>query len=283
MILNNENLSLASKSRYVFPNVITALSLVMGLSSCFYSFHGHFVMAGWLIMYSVVLDKLDGSAARALKASSAFGVQFDSLSDFVAFGIAPVFLVFSICISDPQVNEVFLEKETPFFLYFSLVFFVLASAMRLARFNVTASENDNYMFGMATTVAGGLISAYVLTCYNHIEYSFFVRMLQVLPYVLLVLGGLEISNLPMEKFAKKKTKFLRYVDFAAFFLAFLCVLTRSVPEFLLLGASSMVTIGFVRGFRDRMDIHNGNGKEDNPCESKEVPDSETFGGREMKH
>ena len=81
--------------RYIVPNSFTALSLVFGLVSIVASSSGNYQLASWLILWGVLLDKLDGASARLLNASSEFGVQFDSFADFVVFGIAPASLIYN--------------------------------------------------------------------------------------------------------------------------------------------------------------------------------------------
>ena len=242
---------LRDKSKYVIPNIITSLSLMLGLISIFYSSKGNYAVASWVILYSAILDKLDGSTARALKASSEFGGQMDSFSDFVAFGIAPAFLVYAVCTSDPAVAVAFQNGETPFFLYFSVVFFILASAMRLARFNITSMPGSPYMIGLATTAAGGLVAGYILTCYAHISSGFFVVLLQGLPYFILILAGLEISNLPMLKVGHKRTQWGKIIDIAGFFFFLFCVITRSFPELLFMAATIYIIASFAHAFKDR--------------------------------
>ena len=87
--------------KYFVPNGFTALSMLFGLASVATSAAAYvdhvagrpsadqFVLAAWMVCWGVLLDKLDGTSARLMKATSAFGVQFDSFADFVAFGIAP--------------------------------------------------------------------------------------------------------------------------------------------------------------------------------------------------
>ena len=76
----------ANQLRYLIPNGFTAASMVLGVISAYLSAHDHFTLAAWMITWGVLLDKLDGSAARLFNASSGFGVQFDSFADF-AFAI----------------------------------------------------------------------------------------------------------------------------------------------------------------------------------------------------
>ena len=83
-----------SKLRYLVPNAFTSMSLILGLISVVLSVRGNPALAAWLILWGVLLDKLDGSAARLLNASSPFGAQLDPFADFVSFGIAPAALFF---------------------------------------------------------------------------------------------------------------------------------------------------------------------------------------------
>ena len=83
-----------NRVKYLIPNSITASSMLMGLASIYLAAREDFVMAAWLILWGVLLDKLDGTMARLLDACSEFGVQFDSFADFVVFGIAPASLIY---------------------------------------------------------------------------------------------------------------------------------------------------------------------------------------------
>lgn len=273
--MKREDLTL-SNSRYMVPNSITALSLVMGLISIFYSTNGHYVTAGWVILYCTILDKLDGSTARALKASSSFGGQMDSFSDFVAFGIAPAYLVFSICTKDPIVSKMFLESsEHPLFLYLSLIFFVLASALRLARFNVTMLEDSKHMFGLATTVAGGFIATYILSCYEYYPENVAVKVLRYLPYYLLILAALEVSRFPIVKIGYKESRFARIGELVLTIVALLCIVTRTFPEFLWLSSTVYTIAGFVYAFKNREFILEKAQKACADCESTKVEENVT--------
>ena len=78
------------------PNAITSASLLIAIVVVFKAMEGKFEEAAWLVVLCVLLDKLDGTAARALRASSRFGMQLDSLVDFLAFGISPGLTVFMV-------------------------------------------------------------------------------------------------------------------------------------------------------------------------------------------
>jgi len=79
---------------YLVPNLITSANLFCGFYSVTASARGDFVTAAWAIFVAAIFDSLDGRIARMAKATSAFGVEYDSLSDLTSFGIAPGMLLY---------------------------------------------------------------------------------------------------------------------------------------------------------------------------------------------
>ena len=112
------------------PNMITSLGLCAGLTAIRFIMAGQFQTAVWLILFATVIDGLDGLVARRLKATSEFGAQLDSLSDFLNFGVAPGFLIFQMAL---------LPGERAGGWIFVLVY-IVCCCMRLARFNVMQSR-----------------------------------------------------------------------------------------------------------------------------------------------
>jgi CDP-diacylglycerol--serine O-phosphatidyltransferase len=117
----NRRLSIAK----LLPNVLTIAALCIGLTALRYGVDFMWTNAMFLVLIAAVLDSLDGLAARLLKATSAFGAELDSFSDFVSFGVVPSVLLY-------QWN---LRDAGPFGWVASLLLCV-AMALRLARFNV---------------------------------------------------------------------------------------------------------------------------------------------------
>ncbi len=150
----------SSRMKYVFPNLVTATNLSLGAVSTFLSFSGNLYWAGWIILLSVLLDKLDGTTARLLGASSRFGVEFDSLADLIAFGLAPAVFAFSALTRSSIIET---TTATTVLSGACCCIYVLCSAIRLARFNVedTLGGSDVY-FGLAMPMAGGLTSSALL-------------------------------------------------------------------------------------------------------------------------
>ena len=121
--------------RYTIPNSVTALSLLLGVSSIVTTQLGDLTLAAWIIVWCGLLDVLDGVAARMLKATSNFGAEFDSMADLVAFGVAPAVLVLNAGL---QIGGVEYDSGQFWLLLIAVAVFVLAGAMRLARFNRAA-------------------------------------------------------------------------------------------------------------------------------------------------
>ncbi len=115
--------------RVVLPNLVTLLALCMGLTAIRYASEGHFETAVTAIMAAAVLDGLDGRLARALKGTSRFGAELDSLADFVDFGVAPGLILYFWAL-----------HEIKGFGWFAALAFAIAAALRLARFNVMIDE-----------------------------------------------------------------------------------------------------------------------------------------------
>lgn len=115
------------------PNMVTTLGLCAGLTAIRFVMAEQFLYAVWLILFSAVVDGLDGLIARRLKATSEFGAQLDSLSDFVNFGVAPGFLIYQMALVPG-------EKAGGWI--FVLVY-IASCCMRLARFNVAQNRAAN--------------------------------------------------------------------------------------------------------------------------------------------
>lgn len=133
--------------RMLVPNFFTLLGLCAGLTSIRMGIEGRFDLALAAIVFAACLDGLDGRIARLLKASSRFGAELDSLADFVNFGVAPAFLVFTWGLGTMKSAG-----------WICVMIFSLASALRLARFNAAMDDDkpkwqSNFFTGMPTPAA----------------------------------------------------------------------------------------------------------------------------------
>ncbi len=133
--------------RMLVPNFFTLLGLCAGLTSIRMGIEGRYDLALAAIVFAGCLDGIDGRIARLLKASSRFGAELDSLADFVNFGVAPAFLIFTWGLGDLKSAG-----------WICVMIFALCSALRLARFNAALDDDkpkwqSNYFMGMPTPAA----------------------------------------------------------------------------------------------------------------------------------
>jgi CDP-diacylglycerol--serine O-phosphatidyltransferase len=212
------------KLRYLPPNLITLLSLTLGLVSIYYSLRGAFVEASWLILYSVLLDKLDGTVARLMNAQSEMGLQLDSFADFTAFGLAPAFVLFgALQAADPLAG---LEITHGLGLIY-----IIACVLRLARFNAyTDTLPPNIFQGIPSTHAGGLASSGLLLAMKY-GYDPTINP-EYLGMYLCVLGVLMVSPFYLPKVGSAQTKFWQWVTTINVSAAYVLIVARTLEEFL---------------------------------------------------
>jgi len=148
--------------RYLAPNAVTAASMVFGMISLISAYRGNYDLAAWMIIYAVFTDRLDGMVARLVRGTSEFGVNMDSFADFMNFGIAPSFLMFTFFDAHPQLGMHDGWKQ--WLVIVACIAWVLGAVFRLARFNVAAEDGvpTKIFFGVPTTLAGGLLMIWFL-------------------------------------------------------------------------------------------------------------------------
>ncbi|MBI5236098.1 MAG: CDP-diacylglycerol--serine O-phosphatidyltransferase [Deltaproteobacteria bacterium] len=174
---------------YILPNLITSASLFGGFYAIVASLDGNYVNAAIAILISAVLDGLDGRVARLTGSTSKFGVEYDSLSDLVAFGLAPGILIFTWALR-------------PFGRYGWLAAFlyVVCGALRLARFNVQINTIESKRFnGLPIPAAAALVATTVLLFFELGIGREMVKHITVLVMVY-ALAFLMISNVKFYSF-----------------------------------------------------------------------------------
>lgn len=133
-----------AKGIYLLPNMLTTISMFLGFLAVVWAGSGRFEAAGFAILVSALMDGLDGKVARLTHTSSEFGVQYDSLADLVAFGIAPAFLLWHW-----QLSHLGRFGIAAGFIYMA------CGALRLARFNISASNiSKRFFIGLPIPAAG---------------------------------------------------------------------------------------------------------------------------------
>lgn len=174
---------------FLLPVTITSLGLLSGFYSIVSSIDGHFEVAAVMIAIAFVCDGLDGRVARASRTSSEFGVEYDSLSDVVAFGVAPACLAYTWALK--PLNGIGIVVAG---------MFVVCGALRLARFNIQTDVVDKSRFvGLPIPGAAAMIAGTALA-YSYFELASPRALTIAMAPVTLALGLLMISRVPYPSF-----------------------------------------------------------------------------------
>ncbi len=170
--------------RYI-PNSLTFISLGFGIGSIVLSSQEYIFQAGLLILVSLIFDVLDGFSARKLNAATQFGLQLDSLSDMVSFGVAPMVLI---------LHHVVTRDTFSFWLLPLIILPIWAGAFRLARFNLQSPKQSSIhdSVGLTITQSGIILSLTVLSDLSLANYS--------LPLGIYIILILLLSYLMISKF-----------------------------------------------------------------------------------
>jgi len=184
----------SKRTRYLLPNILTIGGVCLGISSIKFSIEGNYSLAVTLILLAAILDALDGRIARLIKGTSDFGKELDSLTDFVSFGIAPVFLLY------------FWELNQYGKLGWAItLIYSVCCVLRLARFNLTKLEETqewkNNFFEGIPSPAGGLLILMPLI-YELTNLNFGLDIKNSVPYLTTIVAILLVSKIPT--FALKK-------------------------------------------------------------------------------
>ena len=184
----------SKRTRYLLPNILTLGGVCLGISSIKFSIDGNFSLAVTLILFAAILDALDGIIARLIKGTSEFGKELDSLTDFVSFGIAPVFILY------------FWELNTYGKLGWAIsLIYTVCCVLRLARFNMTKYDDQqewkNNFFEGIPSPAGGLIILMPLI-YELTEINLNISTREYTPFLTIIIAVLLVSKIPTLSFKR---------------------------------------------------------------------------------
>lgn len=232
---------------YLWPNLITTAALLSGFYSIIASMNGDFTQAIYAIFLAALFDGLDGRVARAIGAQSPFGEQFDSLSDMLAFGVAPAILMYSWSLHD--LGRIGLA---------ACFVYTACAAFRLARFNVQIGIVDKrYFIGVASPLAALMIISLVWVGLDFPEvYALNELSTQVINAVIIIcVGLLMISNVKYYSFKTLDRKRVPFVvlPIAVFILA---AMTYNIPVGILVISIIYALSGFVTTFFARKQATN---------------------------
>jgi CDP-diacylglycerol--serine O-phosphatidyltransferase len=142
------------KGIYLLPNLVTTAALFSGFYGILAGINGQFEKAAIAVFIAMILDGLDGRVARWTNTQSAFGEQYDSLSDLVSFGLAPALIMYQwALISMRDVNPTWGKIG-----WMAAFIYVACAALRLARFNAQIDEVDKrYFIGLPSPASAGIV------------------------------------------------------------------------------------------------------------------------------
>ena len=225
----------SKKTRYLLPNILTLGGVCLGISSIKFSIDGNYSLAVIFILLAAILDALDGRIARLIKGTSEFGKELDSLTDFVSFGIAPVFILY------------FWELNNYGKLGWAItLIYSVCCVLRLARFNLTKIDQtedwkNNFFEGVPSPAGGLLILMPLIYELTDLNIGFDVKSLT--PYLTIVIAILLVSKIPTLALKKisispKTTVFL----LLGIGIIFIALLFYTLKTLLFFGVIYLITI-----------------------------------------
>ncbi len=215
---------------YLLPNLFTTAGLFAGFYAIIAAMNHNFENAAIAIFVAMIMDGLDGRVARLTNTTSEFGVQYDSLSDMVCFGLAPSLVLFQWALGS-MIEKGWIWSKLGWLAAFV---YTAGAALRLARFNTqVASADKRYFQGLPSPSAAGVLAGLVwFSVANGFDGS---DMWAVSAVLTALMGVLMVSNVRYYSF--KEIDFKRRVPFVALLLIVLVfvVISSHPPSVLFFG------------------------------------------------
>ncbi len=177
------------KGVYLLPNLLTTGGLFCGFYASVTTLQGEFRVAAAAILIALIFDSLDGRIARMTKTSSRFGAEYDSLSDLVAFGVAPGLLAYRWAL-----------EPWGAWGWLAAALYVVCGALRLARFNVQSGVVDKESFVGLPIPAAAAVIATTIWVYDYLGGEGTTSKHMTLLMLVYVLAGLMISTIRYASF-----------------------------------------------------------------------------------
>ncbi len=229
------NPELRRRGIYILPNLFTTAALFCGFYAIVQAMNGLFESAAEAIFIAMVLDGLDGRVARLTRTQSAFGAEYDSLSDMVSFGVAPALVIYEWSLRG-------LGKLG----WIAAFIYCAGAALRLARFNTTLEVVDKRFFqGLPSPAAAALVAGFV---WFALDNSIDGQSVRWVAMVMTIFAGLTmVSNVRYSSFKDiNLRKSVPFIVIAAIVLIF--GLISSNPPGMLFGLFVVYALsGYVMG------------------------------------
>lgn len=221
---------------YLLPNLLTTTALFFGFYAMVAAINEEFHHAAIGVLIAMVMDGLDGRAARLTRTQSDFGVQYDSIADMVSFGVAPALVMYQWALADLALLGPVWEKLG----WLGAFIYASCAGLRLARFNTQAGVADKRYFQGLPSPAAAAVAAGMVWAGSRLDMSGVGVGIPAL--VLIVLAGiLMVSNVRYYSF--KEIDFRYRVPFIALVLLVLVLAVTSVHPPLVLFLVALVYMG----------------------------------------
>jgi len=221
----------------LLPNMITIAGMCCGLSSIRWAMLGRWELAVTFILAAAIIDGMDGRVARMLGATSTFGAQLDSLSDFLCFGVAPAMVTYMWALGDVKGLG-----------WAVVLFFSVCTALRLARFNTALFDEEKeawtkQFFVGVPSPAGGILCLLPLIIFLQFKRDFILPDMVIIIHMLVV-GTLMASRIPT--FSGKQIR-IKHEWIPQFMIAcsFLLVLFIIEPWLFIAGISMVYLLSII--------------------------------------
>ncbi len=196
------------KLKYAIPSFFTLCAMLAAFYSVLQSASGSFHAAAYGVIIAMVFDGLDGRSARLTNTCTPFGASFDSITDMMAYGVAPSIMLY--CWGLFSLGK---------FGYIVCFIFCACAGLRLARFNVMLAQVDKrYFQGLSSTIAGGFLVSFILLCIQHHWYS--LKIIVLGNIITAISALLMVSNIKFYSFKEVNVsnKFKSFIVASAFVL-----------------------------------------------------------------
>lgn len=186
------------KTKNAIPSIFTLGNMSCGVMAMLNVSNENFTQACYFLVGSYIMDILDGRVARMIKAETEMGIELDSFSDLISFGIAPAYMIYEFAL-----------KEYGIVSYPVILLYVICGALRLARFNIKSLSGESsktHFQGLPIPAAAGIIIFFVLS-YSIIENETPAKTIKLIstsmpflytifPFIMIIISLLMISSIP---------------------------------------------------------------------------------------
>ena len=246
----SDKASLRERGIYLLPNLFTSAALFSGFFAIVQAMNGQFELAAIAVFVAMVLDGLDGRVARMTNTQSAFGAEYDSLSDMVSFGVAPALILY-IWALKPLGKLGWLAAFT----------YCACAALRLARFNTKLDDefqDKRYFQGLPSPGAAALLAGFVWVSYEYgvsgRDVFFGVLQWKWMAWGLTIFAGLSMVS-DLRYYSGKDINLKESVPFIVILRIMLAIvlISYSPPELLLFVMASYALSGYIMWIQEKFE------------------------------